>query len=62
MVEKFTWTAELLKKRRSRSVAMAWLLIGFALLLVFITMARIGGNIAKRPSIGLSYPIVKEAK
>lgn len=59
-MEEFSWTKELIKKRRSRAVVMAWLLAGFSFLLVFITIARIGGNIAKHPQIGVSQPIVKE--
>ena len=52
---KFVWDAAVLKKRRARAKVMGLLLAAFALLLVFITMARIGGNIAKRPPIGMSH-------
>ena len=48
------WTEELLRKRRQRSVVLAWVLVGFIVLIVFVTMARIGGNIALRPPIGLT--------
>ena len=57
MSDQFVWTEERLKKRRQRAVAMAWLLAAFAVLLIFITIARIGGSIAERPEIGAAPSI-----
>ena len=53
-LEQPRWTDEMLRKRRQRAVVLAWALVGFIILIVFVTMARIGGNIAARPPIGLT--------
>ncbi len=52
------WTKEVLDKRRQRAKILAWLLAGFVVLIIFVTMARIGGNIAKRPPIGLQSSLL----
>jgi hypothetical protein len=59
MSDSFVWSEEVLKKRRKRAKAMGLLLGAFALLLVFITVAKIGGNIAKRPPIGITEEMRK---
>ena len=42
-------TDEEMRKRRSRSVALALVLGGLVLLLFVVTIAKIGGNIINRP-------------
>lgn len=46
------WTDEQLKRRRQRSVALAWVLGGLVLLFFIVTVAKLGGNVAKRPAFG----------
>ncbi len=43
---------EQLKRRRQRSLAIAWILGALVTLFFVITIAKLGGNIAKRPSFG----------
>ena len=53
------WTKEILDKRRQRAKVLAWLLAGFVVLIIFVTIARIGGNIANRPPIGLTIETIE---
>lgn len=46
------WTEEQLKRRRQRNVALAWVLAGLVVLFFVVTIAKLGGNVAKRPSFG----------
>ncbi|MGB3809598.1 MAG: hypothetical protein WA943_05840 [Parvibaculum sp.] len=46
------WTDEQLKRRRQRSVALAWVLVGLVILFFVVTVAKLGGNVAKRPAFG----------
>jgi hypothetical protein len=46
------WTDEQIKRRRQRSVALAWVLGGLVLLFFLVTVAKLGGNVAKRPAFG----------
>jgi hypothetical protein len=50
--EPFRWTEEQLKRRRQRNVALAWVLAGLVVLFFVITIAKLGGNVAKRPAFG----------
>jgi hypothetical protein len=50
--EPLRWTDEQLKRRRQRSVALAWVLGGLVALFFVITIAKLGGNVAKRPAFG----------
>lgn len=62
MSKTFIWDEDMLKRRRKRGVVLGLLLGGFALLLVFVTIARIGGAIAQRPSVGFSKGVSDESK
>lgn len=42
-------TEEEVRRRRSRSLALAWVLGGLAILFFVVTIAKIGGNIVNRP-------------
>ncbi len=42
-------TEEEIRKRRSRSLALAWALGALAILFFVVTIAKIGGNIVNRP-------------
>jgi hypothetical protein len=46
------WTEEQLKRRRQRSLAIAWVLGALVTLFFVITIAKLGGNVAKRPAFG----------
>ena len=46
------WTEEQLKRRRQRNMALAWVLAGLVVLFFVVTIAKLGGNVAKRPSFG----------
>ncbi|MDO8289993.1 MAG: hypothetical protein Q7T44_12315 [Parvibaculum sp.] len=46
------WTAEQLKRRRQRNVALALFLGGLVIFFFVVTIAKLGGNVAKRPSYG----------
>jgi hypothetical protein len=48
----FRWTDEQLKRRRQRSIALALVLGGLVLLFFIVTIAKLGGNVAKRPAFG----------
>jgi hypothetical protein len=50
--EPFRWTEEQLKRRRQRSIALAWVLAGLVVLFFVVTIAKLGGNVAKRPAFG----------
>ncbi|MCE9649999.1 MAG: hypothetical protein K8R18_10285 [Parvibaculum sp.] len=50
--EPFRWTEEQLKRRRQRNVALAWVLAGLVVLFFVVTIAKLGGNVAKRPAFG----------
>ena len=46
------WTEEQLKRRRQRNLALAWVLGALVTLFFVITIAKLGGNVAKRPVVG----------
>lgn len=46
------WTDEQLKRRRQRSIALACVLGGLVILFFVVTVAKLGGNVAKRPAFG----------
>lgn len=46
------WTDEQLKRRRQRNVALALFLGGLVVFFFVVTIAKLGGNVAKRPSYG----------
>lgn len=46
------WSEEQLKRRRQRNVALAWVLVAMATLFFVVTVAKLGGNVAKRPAFG----------
>jgi hypothetical protein len=37
------------RRQRMRSVAIAWILAGLAVLFFIVTIVRLGGNVANRP-------------
>lgn len=43
---------EQLRRRRQRNVALAWVLGALVTLFFIVTIAKLGGNIAKRPAYG----------
>ena len=46
------WTDEQLKRRRQRNVALALLLGGLVVFFFVVTIAKLGGNVANRPTYG----------
>lgn len=38
-----------LKRRRTRSLAIAWFLVALVILFFLVTLVRLGGNVANRP-------------
>jgi len=42
-------TEEELKRRRSRSVALGWVLGALVVLFFVVTIAKLGGNVVNRP-------------
>lgn len=46
------WTDEQLKRRRQRNIALALVLGGLVALFFIVTVAKLGGNVAKRPAFG----------
>ena len=42
-------TEEQKKRRRARSIAIAWVLASMAALFFIVTMVRLGANVANRP-------------
>jgi hypothetical protein len=46
------WSAEQLKRRRQRNIALALVLGGLVLLFFVVTITKLGGNVANRPSYG----------
>lgn len=42
-------TQEQKKRRRARSIAIAWALVAMAALFFVVTMVRLGANMANRP-------------
>jgi hypothetical protein len=42
-------TEEELKRRRSRSVALGWVLGALVILFFVVTIAKLGGNVVNRP-------------
>jgi len=42
-------TEEELKRRRSRSTALGWVLGGLVILFFVVTIAKLGGNVVNRP-------------
>ncbi len=42
------WTQRTLKQRRARALALALFLAGFVILIVLVTIVRLGGNVATR--------------
>src|SRR5690606_39599788 len=46
------WSEEQLKRRRQRSVALALVLGALVTLFFIVTIAKLGGNVAKRPVVG----------
>jgi len=42
-------TEEELKRRRSRSVALGWVLGALVILFFAVTIAKLGGNVVNRP-------------
>lgn len=46
------WSEEQLRRRRQRNVALAWVLVAMAMLFFVVTVAKLGGNVAKRPAFG----------
>ncbi|MES1989727.1 MAG: hypothetical protein V4441_02100 [Pseudomonadota bacterium] len=46
------WTDEQLKRRRQRNIALALLLGGLVVFFFVVTIAKLGGNVANRPSYG----------
>ncbi len=46
------WTEEQLKRRRQRNLALAWVLGALVMLFFVVTIAKLGGNVAKRPVVG----------
>ena len=42
-------TEEQKKRRRSRSIAIAWILGALVVLFFVVTIVRLGGNVANRP-------------
>jgi|TARA_R110000824_G_scaffold118960_19_gene272626 succinate-acetate transporter protein len=46
------WSEEQLKRRKQRNIALALVLIGLVVLFFVVTIAKLGGNVAKRPSYG----------
>jgi hypothetical protein len=46
------WSEEQLKRRRQRSLALAWVLGALVTLFFIVTIAKLGGNVAKRPAFG----------
>ena len=47
--EKEIWTDELLKQRRKRAAIMAVALLVFVGLFFWVTLVKLGGNVANRP-------------
>ena len=47
--EDVIWTDELLKQRRKRAAIMAIALLGFVALFFWVTLVKLGGNVANRP-------------
>ena len=37
------------RRQRMRSIAIAWMLAGLAVLFFVVTIVRLGGNVAERP-------------
>jgi hypothetical protein len=37
------------RRQRMRSIAIAWILAGLAVLFFIVTIVRLGGNVANRP-------------
>jgi|GEM_PF-376799 len=46
------WTDEQLKRRRQRNIALALLLGGLVVFFFVVTIAKLGGNVANRPTYG----------
>ena len=42
-------TEEQKRRQRMRSIAIAWALVGLAVLFFVVTLVRLGGNVANRP-------------
>ena len=42
------WSPDRLKARRRRARALAWILVGLALLIFLLTLVKLGGNVAIR--------------
>ncbi len=40
---------EQIRSRKSRSIAMAWALVGFMALVFIVTVVKLSGNIADKP-------------
>ncbi|MAB13025.1 hypothetical protein [Parvibaculum sp.] len=43
------WDEAMVKRRRQRNVAIAWVLVALVVLFFVVTIAKLGGNIASRP-------------
>ena len=43
------WDEAMVKRRRQRNVAIAWVLAALVILFFVVTIAKLGGNIANRP-------------
>ncbi|HUD51989.1 hypothetical protein [Parvibaculum sp.] len=50
--EPLQWNEEQLKRRRQRNLALAWVLGALVTLFFIVTIAKLGGNVAKRPVYG----------
>jgi hypothetical protein len=37
------------RRERQRNIAIAWILVGLAVLFFIVTIVRLGGNVADRP-------------
>lgn len=53
------WSAEQLKRRNQRNIALAFVLIGLVVLFFVVTVTKLGGNVAKRPTYG-SIPAIEQ--
>jgi hypothetical protein len=54
------WTEEQLKRRRQRNLALALVLGALVVLFFVVTVAKLGGNVAERPTYG-SIPALETA-
>ena len=47
--EEVVWTEELLRERRKRATIMAVVLLAFIALFFWVTLVKLGANVANRP-------------